>query len=68
MLFVSWNISFARTSRSNNVTIINELKLIDHILVLVLNYVEEQGTFGPYEVAQIEGFTSDQVQYHIRMR
>lgn len=24
-------------------------------------------TFGPYEVPKIENFTSDQVQYHIRM-
>ena len=65
--FAFWNISFAKTSRSNNVTIINEMNLIDHLLVLILNYVEEQETFGPSEVPLIEGYTSDQVQYHIRM-
>ncbi|MCY4673141.1 MAG: hypothetical protein OXD43_05130 [Bacteroidetes bacterium] len=43
------------------------MKLIDHLLVLILDYVEEQETIGPYKVSLIEGYTSDQVPCHIRM-
>lgn len=43
------------------------MKLNDHLLVLILDYVHEQETFGTYEVPKIENFTSDQVQYYIRI-
>ncbi|MCY4224223.1 MAG: DUF2513 domain-containing protein [Bacteroidetes bacterium] len=43
------------------------MKLVRHLLVLILNYVEDHQDRGPYDVPTIDGFTDDQIQYHIRM-
>ena len=43
------------------------MKLLDHLLLHVLDYVEGHETPGPYEVPTIDGFSPEQIQYHIRM-